>query len=297
MHNVTAILHRILTLAVSQAYWILYQAWQRIRRAAGQETPPTCMVLCYHSVRADEMPAFRRQLDELQRMARVVPAGEVRGLAPGSRYAALTFDDAFTTAVTGAIPEMVSRGLPCSVFVPSGKMGGPANWRQALHSRDTSETVASASDLRQLPAGLVAVGSHGVSHRNMCLLNEQEARLELEASRECLEQALGREIDTFVFPYGRHNASLVDMVRSAGYRRVFTGNARPARMTQDEFVIGRVRVDPSDLLWEFRLKVKGAYCWMPVMSALKGQMMRRLMRRSPERIEAKGEASVHFTRP
>jgi peptidoglycan/xylan/chitin deacetylase (PgdA/CDA1 family) len=207
-------------------------------------------------------------------MATLVMADKTDSLAPGSRYAAITFDDAFTHVVLSILPELVARGIPSTLFVPSGPIGGSATWHQTAHSRDREETIATADQLRALPPELVLIGSHSVSHKNMCLLSQQEADWELRESRATLERILGRPVTTFAFPYARFNTRLVEQCKAVGYLRVFTGQPRREPMTQDNYVVGRVRVDPTDTLAEFRLKVYGAYGWLPAMSGVKQRLLR-----------------------
>ena len=74
---------------------------------------------------------------------------------------------------------------------------------------------------------------------------------------------MSREIRLFSFPYGAENDRLVDLCREAGYERVFTILPRLALLDPQEYVTGRVVVDPTDWPLEFRLKLLGAYRWLP----------------------------------
>ncbi|HEV2395325.1 MAG TPA: hypothetical protein VGS27_00100, partial [Candidatus Sulfotelmatobacter sp.] len=59
------------------------------------------------------------------------------------------------------------------------------------------------------------------------------------------------------------NQRLLDICRATGYRRVFTILPRLAFSSPQEFATGRVAVDPTDWPLEFRLKLLGAYQWLP----------------------------------
>ena len=63
------------------------------------------------------------------------------------------------------------------------------------------------------------------------------------------------------------------MCRAAGYTRVFGGMPSPALGDPHEFLIGRVRVDPTDWLVEFHLKLMGAYDWVPFAADLKRRIV------------------------
>jgi peptidoglycan/xylan/chitin deacetylase (PgdA/CDA1 family) len=134
---------------------------------------------------------------------------------------------------------------------------------------ERSERVVRGETLRKLPPGLVAIGSHSVSHGDASRQDAETVRRELRDSRLHLERLTGRRITLLALPYGSTTPEALDQARRAGYSRVFCGGPRLSRMRRKDFVVGRVRVDPTDSLCEFRLKVFGAYCWLPILSRLK----------------------------
>jgi hypothetical protein len=111
-----------------------------------------------------------------------------------------------------------------------------------------------------------------VSHAN--LERVEDPTRELVESRSTLQALTGQQVELFSFPYGAHHRQLVERCREAGYRRVFTTQPVPVRYGDDPFVIGRVPVGPDDWWWEFRLKLCGAYRWMPAASAVKRRLRR-----------------------
>jgi peptidoglycan/xylan/chitin deacetylase (PgdA/CDA1 family) len=235
---------------------------------------PRIVVLYYHAIPAGKRRAFARQMDALQRLCVPVRADAAEaGVSP--RSAAVTFDDAFVSVIENALPELKSRNIPCTIFVPTGSMGGPARWLPAGHS-DAGEMVACPTAVKSLAAdGLVTIGSHSVTHPNFRLLNEGPAFEELTQSKKELEAITGRAVRTFSFPHGACNGRAFELARQAGYDRVFTIEPRLARFGGGEFVCGRVKVEPDDWSIEFRLKVTGAYRWLSVASAWKARLLGR----------------------
>src|SRR5207245_1160814 len=77
----------------------------------------------------------------------------------------------------------------------------------------------------------------------------------------------------FSFPHGSFNAKLVEWCREAGYERVFTILPTLAFSDPREFVTGRVSVEPTDWPLEFRLKLLGAYRWLPFGFGLKRKIL------------------------
>jgi hypothetical protein len=87
---------------------------------------------------------------------------------------------------------------------------------------------------------------------------------------------LERPISLFSFPYGECSEDLIEQCRSAGYERVFTNLPVLAFSQASEFVTGRVDVQPTDWPIEFRLKIAGAYRWLPYAFDLKRTLFRTL---------------------
>jgi peptidoglycan/xylan/chitin deacetylase (PgdA/CDA1 family) len=106
-------------------------------------------------------------------------------------------------------------------------------------------------------------------------LPEEQARVELFDSRNKLRTLLNRDITLFSFPYGATSQRLVDLCREAGYERVFTIIPTLALSDPCEFITGRIAVDPTDWPVEFRLKLLGAYQWLPKIFKLKGRLLAR----------------------
>jgi hypothetical protein len=56
---------------------------------------------------------------------------------------------------------------------------------------------------------------------------------------------------------------------------VFTALPQWKISNASEFVTGRVRVDPTDWRLEFRLKLLGAYRWLPMAVEMKRRILRK----------------------
>jgi peptidoglycan/xylan/chitin deacetylase (PgdA/CDA1 family) len=249
---------RIVKFAISLVVFVLSEAATHLSRLLGRKQPGTCVVLYYHSIPENQRTRFANQLDAILRYAKPVGLNGRVLLAKGERCAAITFDDGFEDFFRNALPELQKRCIPATMFVISaaiGKAFGPAN---------RSEKVMSLQQIQALPENLITIGSHTSTHPLLPAITEEDALRELIESRAELEKMLDREIPLFSFPFGGFNERLIALCRQAGYRRVFTTLPYFAFTDPDEFVVGRVRVDPTDWPLEFRLKVAGAYRWLPL---------------------------------
>jgi len=131
------------------------------------------------------------------------------------------------------------------------------------YDADRREIIMTGSHLIELPSEFISLGSHSVTHCRLSALPEEESFVELRDSKRCLEEILRREVTLFSFPYGEYNGKLVDQAKQVGYTRVFSILPGPAFVGNDEYITGRIRVDPTDWPIEFRMKVLGAYSWLP----------------------------------
>lgn len=205
-------------------------------------------------------------MDLLLRLSTPIAAGEAAACRPGERCSAVTFDDGFESFVQNALPELKQRMIPVTMFIVVQSLGKAPTWIASSNSA-IDDRVMSCEQVRQLPSHLVTIGSHSLTHPHLSKLPSPEARREICDSRVQLRNMLGKEIELFSFPYGDFNHDLIGHCREAGYKRVFT--TLPYLAGSDEFVSGRVSVEPTDWRLEFYLKVLGAYRWLPAVFAWK----------------------------
>jgi peptidoglycan/xylan/chitin deacetylase (PgdA/CDA1 family) len=231
------------------------------------------VILYYHDIPDGARAGFARQMDMLTRRATVVGA-DWRGEGTQRLLCAITFDDAFNSVLTTALPELEKRQLPCTIFVPTGIMGRTPDWVMETDCKAT-EMVASPDLIKSLPCSLVTIGAHTVSHPFLSRIPRNAARNEIELSRSVLSEVTGQSVRLMSFPYGDYDQEVAAMCKEAGYDLVFGIEPRPVDPLADEFIRGRVAVDPSDGPLEFFLKMSGAYRWMPFASGLKQALMRR----------------------
>ncbi len=142
---------------------------------------------------------FRRVLDE----AAAIPG------------ATLSFDDGNRSDVDIALPELRARGMTAMFFPCAGRIGD---------SRSLD-----ATDLRELVAAGMTVGSHGWDHIPWRGLPESVARRELVDARRAIAEASGAEVTTAALPLGRYDRACLARLRDAGYRTVYTSDAYRSR--------------------------------------------------------------------
>jgi peptidoglycan/xylan/chitin deacetylase (PgdA/CDA1 family) len=256
---------RALKCAISLSVFLVDRTRKGLRRVVGQTPEGQCVVLYYHSVPTEERQLFARQLDVVLGCVDPVRTNGAEGIHPasGRDCVAITFDDGFENFLTQALPELEKRKIPATVFVIADGMN------REFGSAAYAERLLSLEQVRSLPSSLVTIGSHTMSHPMLTQLEETEARREIRESRTKLEAMLDRQVREFSFPFGGFNQRLLEFCQEAGYERAYTTLPAFAFKERNEFAVGRIRVDPTDWPLEFRLKVAGAYRWLPTVFSLK----------------------------
>jgi peptidoglycan/xylan/chitin deacetylase (PgdA/CDA1 family) len=259
---------RLFNLTVSMMVGIADWLLDRVSRVFGGQRPK-CMVLAYHAVSAGERTRFAHQMDVLLRHVKPVSAGVESLPGAGGRFAALTFDDGLENIIENALPELKKRGIPSTLFIVTDTLGQNRTWEHLGGDDTRNEKVMSEEQLRRLPSELVTIGSHTMTHPLLPKIDKRQVIQELLGSRVKLEKMLEREVKLFSFPYGESNESVIEACRESGYGRVFTALPVFAFTKPSEFVTGRVGTSPLDWPIEFRLKLAGAYRWLPYAFSLK----------------------------
>lgn len=144
---------------------------------------------------------FRRLLDRI--------AGH-----PARDRLAITFDDSNASDAAIALPELRDRGLAATFFVLTGRLDRPGSLTR--------------TDIGELRAAGMSIGSHGVEHRDLTALDADALMRELEQSRDDLESTCGTPIRAFAVPFGRYNRTVLHALARSGYDTVYTSDGGQA---------------------------------------------------------------------
>lgn len=203
-----------------RALWIALLCTTLAGRAYAQDDH--AVILLYHHV-SDETPAstsvtpdrFERHLDFLADEGfRVWPLERTleavfdpdRDVPPD--VVAITFDDAYESVLTEALPRLRARGWPFTVFVNTDAVDAGLepymNWNQ----------------LRTLSEAGAALGNHSAAHGHMSSPREGESRAawrarvmdDIERAHGRLRDEIGIEPVLFAYPYGEDSPELADLV-------------------------------------------------------------------------------------
>jgi peptidoglycan/xylan/chitin deacetylase (PgdA/CDA1 family) len=154
---------------------------------------------------------------------------------------ALTFDDGYADFSSAALPVLRANGFRATVFVVSGFVGRPGYMSAA-------EVVAAAR------AGMT-IGAHTVHHLELAHIPPRLARVEIEVSRQQLEQLTGQPVNDFAYPYGDTSRAVQAMVAAAGFHDAVTTLFGSSEEPRQQFSLTRVRIEGGDGLAGVAAKV------------------------------------------
>lgn len=205
------------------------------------------LVLAYHNIVPAGSPArgdaslhlpidrFEAQLRHLRGEADVVALDELLLTNESrSRLVAITFDDAYASALTLGVSACLAQGIPSTVFVAPALLGRIPIWDAMAERGQWSESdrlrflweqrgvnmPESVLDdqLGSLPSTLriateadvlavcshagVSVGNHSMHHANLGALSTAEAQQEIKAASDWLASRFSISSTVVAYPYG-----------------------------------------------------------------------------------------------
>jgi peptidoglycan/xylan/chitin deacetylase (PgdA/CDA1 family) len=173
---------------------------------------------------------------------------------------AITFDDAFRSVLTLGLPILRDLGVPASVFVPTGHIGGGPmrwpgidEWSGGPHEHEL--VGCTWDDIAELAEAGWEIGSHTRTHPRLTSLSDHEVRTELVDSKAECEERLGRPCRSLAYPYGDHDERIVRATRRAGY--VAAGTLPGRFETTEPLRYPRLFVSRADNRPRFALKTGG----------------------------------------
>jgi peptidoglycan/xylan/chitin deacetylase (PgdA/CDA1 family) len=226
---------RLLKILIS----VLYLITKKITAVFGKtQDSQRCVVLYYHSVLESEKEKFIRQINYLSNKYYFVSVNSPNVITSKKNLISITFDDGLSSILKNALPELINRKIPTTIFIPAAKVGSYPR----LHHTDLKNVTS------------------------------EDARKEFQLSKSLLEKITRKEVVSFSFPYGSFNDELLTLAFDCGYSFVYTTEPERISFPTIRKVIGRVGVDPDDHFLEFKLKAAGAYSWLPRISRWKAKV-------------------------
>lgn len=126
---------------------------------------------------------------------------------------AITFDDGFVNTGSAAWPHLASHGLPATVFVVPGHVGGFNDWGGRQAANVPHLPLMSWDGLGRLTREGATLGAHTTSHANLATLDDHAIAAELDSCVTTLRERTGVTPSTFAYPYGGTSRAAAAAVR------------------------------------------------------------------------------------
>lgn len=214
----------------------------------------------YHDVPAAETLLFRAQIEWFAKHFRDVGPEQLAAILAGHFESdrpgiLISFDDGLRSAAEVVAPVLEEFGFTGWFMVPPKFVDTPVD-RQAEFALENSidyrdrhqdgRVAMTWHQVRKLSQRHV-ITCHGMTHRRLSAqLTPAELDYEIRASKNLLEDRLGRPIDAFTWIGGEeasYSAEAARTIRESGYRYAFMTNNLPINKGSDPLQLQRTNVE------------------------------------------------------
>jgi len=171
-------------------------------------------------------------MDEL---ADALGAGEV----PRKRFV-ISFDDGFAGLYRHALPILEQYGFTAIVYLVASRIGDIDRWDEGLGF--PLQPLLSWDQILSMAARRIEFGSHTSSHPRLTSLDDAGLGDEIAGSRKILADGLQRPVRHFCYPYGAHDARVIEAVKAAGFRTAVTTVKGRVKAGADILALPRVKI-------------------------------------------------------
>ncbi len=137
-----------------------------------------------------------------------------------------------------------------SVASPAARAASmAAQWDRSGRTRRLrpEHAMLTADQVRRVAAlDHVEVGSHGLTHQSLPLLDDLGLEAELAGSRDRLATLTGASVDSLAYPSGQWDQRVAEAARLAGYRRAVTTDRGLVGPGSDAMSLPRIAVPDCD---------------------------------------------------
>jgi len=182
-----------------------------------------------------------------------VEAYLLSGKALPDNAVVITLDDGFEDNYTQAFPLLQQYGIPATIFLASGVVGGKNEW---MTGRDFPERkMLNWQQIEEMNRHKISFGAHTVSHPKLSELSDALATQEIVTSKQVIEERLGEPCNHFAYPYGLFNDQTCKIVKEAGFKLACSTRSGFNNVARDPFILHRIEVYGNDPVWKLKQKM------------------------------------------
>jgi peptidoglycan/xylan/chitin deacetylase (PgdA/CDA1 family) len=177
------------------------------------------------------------------------------------KYVAVTFDDGYRDFYREAFPILRKYSLTATVYVVPGFADGH-------YTGTRGEEYMSWSELREISAYGIQIGSHTMTHPKLYTLHPSQINVEIRQSKELIQERLGIPVHSFAYPFAFPEQdegfirTLRSLLQTNDYRTGVCTIIGRARRGHDCLFFPRLPVNSYDDLRLFEVKLNGGYDWL-----------------------------------
>lgn len=240
------------------------------------------LFLCFHSVTGSKTKlsndpfglhiraeCFEKQLEYLQHNYHFISLSEyLKARSEKQRFqpysVVLTFDDGFRNFLTVALPSLVKRGIPASLFIITDNalndinLDNYSNW--SLADDYTYLTWTEINYIKQHTN--IEIGSHTCSHPLLTNISSDQIIHELKGSFDSIVNNLGEPPVALAYPKGSYSKSVAEKANSIGYLCALTTDQGATPHNNDLFTLKRIMIGDQDDIASFAVRGSGLREWL-----------------------------------
>jgi peptidoglycan/xylan/chitin deacetylase (PgdA/CDA1 family) len=182
-----------------------------------------------------------------------------KGQLPAKAFA-ITFDDGLRDFLTDAVPVLQACGVPATLYVAAGFVGETAEWLTALG--EGSRSMLTWAELNHVKNLGVEIGAHTMTHPALDVLPVVTATLEIQESKQVLENNLTCKIRSLAYPHGYSSKLVRRIAQESGFNSAC--RVRHAFSSSSENIFALSRIIMTNSLQEVQLEAMMQERTLPV---------------------------------
>ncbi len=207
------------------------------------------------NVKPEDFARHMRLLARLRyRIVTLAEAAERRSVGNANdKLAVVTFDDGYVNIAEHAAPVLHALGWTATIYYPTAYAGTANEWDVKLGHPQSP--IMDWKAIASLQSEGWEIGGHTHTHPMLNELNEETARDEIASGLKNIEDHLGKAPRTFCYPFGKYNASTVNIVREVGFTAACTVASGRIKPSTDPYELPRVKPAYRDSLIGFAYRL------------------------------------------
>lgn len=147
----------------------------------------------------------------------------------------ITFDDGYKDFILNALPILLDRNAPATVFLITGMFGGKSVWNKSASDLQ----LMTEDEVRGIKEKGISLGSHTSTHINLSLEDNKVVQQQLKESYDVLTR-LGESFYTLSYPWGQWSNKVAEAVKFCGYECALTVGEQTRLTVNNSYCLPRI---------------------------------------------------------